>query len=677
VPAATVNDRSACGNDTGVLTEPGAVLGTPAYMSPEQRLGQAVDARADQYSFAKSLREALKAPIPPKLAPILARALATEPEDRYPAMAPLLDALARVRRGSRRRWLAAGGSVAVLAAVAGAWGFGQARSGESACERPTDQIATVWSAARRKALEAHLVAIDPAYGKQRFGAAAAMLDRGATRWTDQHVDACKVSRAGRQSGALLDRRMSCLGRALFEIGETVGVLERATNQVMLDDAMRAVGLPTLEACADVAGLTEMLPRPANPLQRTEADAIARETVDIGIALRAGGTRSGVGERARGAVERARKLGDPESLSRALGVLAEVQIEEEARDTAVGTLREAITSASAAHDDRFVVQLWAKLLSTLALAKKGRDAETLLPAAEAAVARTAARLDLNAVFLDAKAQVALANSNPTEARKILAEAIRMLENAGAATPGSPLAPQLVDIRTRACSALGYAGEWAQMVTESRALVPLVNAQYGPDHPAVLRIHFNLGVALRMVRDDKAALVEFREAARIGEARLAPSPGLADIVFGVGSTLAQLRQTDEAIAYLERGIAMARKTMAADDPRLNQHYAAAGAALTDAKRFEEGRKMFEAGDRGLDKLEDPDQTTSRTCSTTSARTPPRASTASSRGHRSSAHSRSTRRSPRQIATTSTGRTSCSRSACSRRPSSRRRSRSATPS
>jgi serine/threonine-protein kinase len=46
------------------LTHPGAILGTPRYMAPEQLAGQAVDARADLYSAAVVLHEALTGKLP-------------------------------------------------------------------------------------------------------------------------------------------------------------------------------------------------------------------------------------------------------------------------------------------------------------------------------------------------------------------------------------------------------------------------------------------------------------------------------------------------------------------------------------------------------------------------------------------------------------------------------------
>ncbi|MBX3200448.1 MAG: protein kinase [Labilithrix sp.] len=114
----------------GALTAAGSVLGTPAYMAPEQHVGIPASAQADQFAFAVALYEALtgkrpftgasydeirtaklhraRAPWPAELAipePVRAgtdRALARAPEERHATMQDLLtildDARARLSR---------------------------------------------------------------------------------------------------------------------------------------------------------------------------------------------------------------------------------------------------------------------------------------------------------------------------------------------------------------------------------------------------------------------------------------------------------------------------------------------------------------------------------------------------------------------------------------------------
>ncbi|MEM7154331.1 MAG: serine/threonine-protein kinase [Myxococcota bacterium] len=104
-----------------VLTQAGQVIGTPAYMAPEQHLGEPADARSDQFSFAVALYHAVygvrpfagedpqalalsivrgrirpatpRYPVPRWLEDLLARALAVDPAQRFDSMAALISLL--------------------------------------------------------------------------------------------------------------------------------------------------------------------------------------------------------------------------------------------------------------------------------------------------------------------------------------------------------------------------------------------------------------------------------------------------------------------------------------------------------------------------------------------------------------------------------------------------------
>ncbi|MBL9110034.1 MAG: serine/threonine protein kinase [Myxococcales bacterium] len=119
------------GAEGAALTAAGAIFGTPEYMSPEQALGQPVDARADLYAFGIILFELLtgkrpfdsetvmgylaahlntpvprmadvapSVPVPPEVEAVVARMLAKVPEDRYPSVRDAVVALEQAARGA-------------------------------------------------------------------------------------------------------------------------------------------------------------------------------------------------------------------------------------------------------------------------------------------------------------------------------------------------------------------------------------------------------------------------------------------------------------------------------------------------------------------------------------------------------------------------------------------------
>jgi tetratricopeptide (TPR) repeat protein len=590
-------------------------------MSPEQWCGDEVDARTDQFSFCVALwsaawglapfpgtnavtlrgsvlsgkRRAIPARsgVPRWLEPLLARGLATDPDNRWPSLGELLDAIERRMSARRRATVIASAAAAIGAAAIAVTVMSVTRTADDPCALPSDRLDAVWSSARRANIEHHLAGIDPALGAKRFAAVSSVLDRSAPAWGETYVAACRATRVdGRQSDTLLDLRMTCLDDWLGRFDNIAKNLEAATTAGQLEGAIKGVStIAELSRCSDTQLLQLEAPPPVDPAARAEGDAIVAEARSILTAIRSG-KWDGLEARGDALVARARKIAHPAALAKAIGIRARIAVSRQDTKGAMTMLREDVEAASRAHDDEEVGKAW-MLMVRLSSMFQGHpeEAKAIMPAARAASARIGDPPLLLAQILTDEADVLSFHGDTEHALADLDRARHLLEGAGATQPGSPSAPILGSLLHSLGNTYWNAGKLDLAEAQLRDAIAVIDRAYGPDTVESSSAYLALGQVLR--DDDKLVDAEhaLRESIRIREARAPDSALTATALVALADVLdSQPTKIAEGIAVAERGVEMARKTMPVD-ATFAGNLASLGDAYAAAGRYKEAIAIYD--------------------------------------------------------------------------------------
>ena len=582
------------------LTQTGKVMGTPAYMAPEQWEGAELNAAADQFAFCVALFEALygqrpfdgdrtetlmasvlrgkprepeRGDVPRGIHAVVLRGLAPAKADRFASMDALAAALRRelVGRGRKGIWAA----VAVVGIGVAAVYYGQAEPCPSARER----LDGVWDDAVAGGIRDAFAAIDTALAGEAAERVDASLARYAEGWVEANREACEATRVlGRQSEEVLSRRVACLERHRTAL-ETVTSMLQGIDAGTVPRADRIVS--ALEPHARCLAIDAL----ASGRGSAEQEALVLSAIDEAWLKSAAGDLEGAIALAEGAAADA----DGSPWLRSWATLAHAKMVSEAgRPTEATPLFEAALTAALETDD---AGLQANVMASLAY---GVAVET----PQAAVK-----------WIDrAKAVRSRLPPNPNEEAALRGDAASVYRAAGLLDDALVEAQRAVELH-RGLGADGELGlsvalmsightywdlERADDAMEAyRESASLRESLHGKHHPRYAASLQSIGTAHYLRKEYEAAYAAMAEALPILEATLGPDDlSVAHTVNNMGLAAMWMDRFDEAERLLRRAMAIRKNVLGADHGEVGSSLHNLGDLRGRQSQHEEARSLYAA-------------------------------------------------------------------------------------
>ncbi len=415
------------------ITLAGGIVGTPAYMSPEQLLGIATGTHADQFSFSVALYEALyrdrpfaargskfadlrkavlsgrvrpppsDSRVPTRLRRILLRGLSRSPIDRYPSMDELLARLAPFARSRTKRLVAIAALVGLaVALVALTWSVTRAQHASDACTDGSIYWDEIWNPTVIEAGSQEFVATGRTHAADTWSRIVGIMDERKKQWVATHREVCERTHVhASQSDRLLDVRMSCLDSRLREVRAFITELTSEPDTALVDQAVQATAeLSDIPWCRDVEKVA--VPLPKDPAKR-QLIADLQDRLHRVDALSFLGRHKDAFEIAEVAAKDAESIDyAPTQALAGLSYGSLLQVPKGDVKNAEKALMKAANLAALAEDDFLLARIYIRLLRVFATEAQGETVARFGDLAETAITRAGNPPILRATLCETRA-----------------------------------------------------------------------------------------------------------------------------------------------------------------------------------------------------------------------------------------------------------------------------------
>lgn len=599
------------------LSRTKGLVGTPAYMPPEQLLLLPATPASDQFSFCVALFEALfgyrpfagqsfgelstnvldgkirdshgETSVPRWLRQIVLRGLSREPEQRWPSMELLVEQLHSTPRRRKARLLVAGGLA--LAVLGGGLATSRVMSAPAdPCEQQRDELRAQWTDGARGLTAAALSLGPTTYAKANAERVVRQLDDYVEQWSTSHHESCVAYHRAEQSDEAFDLRSGCFDERRRELVALLDVLQQDDEGVRRHARQAVDQLVAVSSCNDLEALRSQVEPPDDAATRGRVQQLDTELARVRALVHAGQYEA-ARALANEVTANARAIGYAPAIARALFQRATAYDHAGDYAEAVDDLREAWPRALAAGDDPLAAEAVVSLAKTLGhqlaeyelAALRMADAEAMIERVRRRNPRQADRLSVSLWF--AQGRIELRHHRYDEA---LAQFRRALELAERNTDPSSL--RVAAVLNATASARLARGDQQQALALYERVLEIRRQQLGPQHPETGHARNNAGLTLKNMGRLPEAADQLRQARTILEASLPlDHPSVAMTRLNLAETLyGQRNHAEAAPLYVQvYGDAVPEDL---ELPHITRRYLHYGSSLVRTDQVDRGRRVL---------------------------------------------------------------------------------------